>query len=300
MLLLHCSLPQVMRELKGFLPVKFDPESVEGLSEQEVVEMENVKQIQQSCIRRFFGIEGVNVASPAVFRVATARLLQALDHALFEVCGAGFEQFASRQTAVDHLPPSTQEAVAHHRDGPVRSLTMAADQMSCGPSGITFLQQEGWALFCDLLPDPPHRFWNTEKLGLLQGNAYDAVLLTSIPYCVNDAPWGGCKFLADINEARMQYLALNPDGSCVLFKKLLPLIAQDMKRPSEASSPAFCAEMWSTLSHEHRLRSLGPKPALCRWYSWVDSHAYLVRAPPSAAGFIPLLGVGLRDRQQEH
>ena len=52
------------------------------------------------------------------------------------------------------------------------------------------------------------------------------------------------------------------------------MIAKDQGRDGEEHSASFVGEMMNMLRDERRLRSLGPKPALCRWYSWLDSHAY--------------------------
>ena len=108
-----------LRDLKGFLLVRLDPEELEGLDAEEAAELDNAKEISQSCIRRFFGIDGVNVARPAIYRAATAHLLQALDHALFQVCGAGFEMFLSADTKIDFSSRCHSGETCRHQDRPI-------------------------------------------------------------------------------------------------------------------------------------------------------------------------------------
>eukprot|EP00969_Alexandrium_andersonii_P283180 12519261-Alexandrium_andersonii.AAC.1 len=146
--------------------------------------------------------------------------------------------------------------------------------MSCGPTGISFLQRARPELLVDLLFDPPHRFWNSEKLGLLAGDGWDAILLTSIPICINDGPWGGSGFLQQLVGAKDEYMAISSMDSCPLFASFLPRVAHDVGREAELGTPAFAQEVWELLRDGSQLRSKGPKPALSRWYSWADAFQY--------------------------
>ena len=130
------------------------------------------------------------MTSQKVFRTATFRWLQALDHALRLVTGFGWEQFASGDTDLSFLSEGLQDSLATLLGGSPRTRLVVADQHSCGPSGISFLQAVGNQLMVDLTFDPPHRMWNFDKLGLLYGDGWEAVLLTTIPYTINDGPWG--------------------------------------------------------------------------------------------------------------
>ena len=70
---------KVMREVKGFLPTSLDPENLEGLEPEENAKLQTEREMQQSCTRRFLGLEpGQCCAKPKVYRVATGRLLQPL------------------------------------------------------------------------------------------------------------------------------------------------------------------------------------------------------------------------------
>ena len=103
------------------------------------------------------------------------------------------EQLSSRKTEVRYLSEEVQATIRGYVTGLPRAIYIAADQASCGIFAMSFLQGHE-NLDCDLLADPPHRFWNSEKLGLLAGHAWEAVLLTSIPYSVNDGPWASAGF----------------------------------------------------------------------------------------------------------
>eukprot|EP00974_Lingulodinium_polyedra_P035240 3384011-Lingulodinium_polyedra.AAC.1 len=65
---------------------------------------------------------------------------------------------------------------------PPRACIIAADQQSTGTTGVAFTHSKDLELATQLFMDPPHRFWNNEKLGLLQGNGWAVIVLTTIPY----------------------------------------------------------------------------------------------------------------------
>ena len=208
-----------MREVRGFLPVRMDPEALEGLDDTEKAELQAAKDQQQSCIRRFLSIEpGMACSSSKVYRTATFRFLQALDSAVHAVTGFGLEQFATADTDLIVIMQPLREQIDTFVAGSPRACLTVADQFSCGPSGFSFLQSEGQRLLVDLLFDPPHRFWNFEKLGLLHGDGWEAILLTTIPYVVNDGPWQGAGGLQQLLMAKDEYVAMH---SVFCFSRLL-------------------------------------------------------------------------------
>ena len=172
---------------------------------------------------------------------------------------------------MSYLQPEVQAIVQDFVTGPPRGLFISADQASCGISAMAFLHSSQY-LYCGLLADPPHRFWNSEKLALLASHAWEAVLRTTIPYSVHDGPWLSAGFHTQVQEAKADFLAPTNRESCLLFQEMLPLIAQDKGRPQDCHKEDFQVAMWRELQEASQLRSKGPKPALCRWYSWVDSH----------------------------
>ena len=266
---------KVMREVKGFLPTSLDPENLEDLKPEEQAELQTAREMQQSCTRRFLCLEpGECCAKPKVYKVATFRLLQAIDNALYVLTGHGLEQFASLGTKVSFLTPEMQAQVADWVSGLVKSLSQVADQHSCGLTGCSFLVHAGWELLTELAFDPPHRFWNSEKLGLLEGDGWDAVLMTTIPYTINDGPWQGAGFFRQLKDAKDEYMALVGRTACPLLCHYLPSIAKDLHRESELDTAAFLDHVWGLLEDGTALRSKGPKPSLCRWYSWVDAHEH--------------------------
>ena len=264
-----------MPEVKGLLPITVDEESLEGLSEEERAELVHLKETAQACIRRFLGFEeGSAVSLPKTYRAATFRWLQAVDHALWCVTQMGLEQFAGQGAKVTMMAPAQQESIAKLLAGSPRSCAIAADQMSVGPTGVTYLQSKDLDTFVDLLMDPPHRFWNSEKLGLLQGDAWEPVLLTTIPYNINEGPWHSAAFWAQLCAAKDAYLSSTNLAEDPLFLNFLPLIARDLGREHEVVSAALVADVASILRDSSQLSNKGPRLALCRWYSWVDSHEY--------------------------
>ena len=78
------------------------------MSEDEQVVLAAAVGQQQSAIRRFLGMEGgaVQAVRGKQYRVATSRLLQALDHVVYMLTGMGFEGFATADTKIDFLDPS--------------------------------------------------------------------------------------------------------------------------------------------------------------------------------------------------
>ena len=262
--------------MKGFVPTQCDPEDSAWLSEEDLAAVGQAKQRLQSCLRRYLG----HPDAPApvyqkVYRIATARFLQAVDHALKVVSGHGLERWATEGTSLEAARPGSQrEALASWRAQPLRTLTVAADQQSCGPSGVTFLQAHPRQLAVDLVFDPPHRFWNSEKLGLVMSGGWEAVLLTTVLYSISDGPWHTGGWFSQLNGARQDYLALTDRATCPLFSKMLPHVARDKGRESEMGTEAFSKEMWAELSTDNKLLFKGPRPALCRWYSWFDCHRF--------------------------
>lgn len=262
-----------MTDHKGFLPPDLEPE-LEGLDEEDALAFAAAQQRQRSCIRRFLGVEQGAPSAPKRYRVATFRMVQALDHALWLLTEAGLEQFVSGRTKLNFLQPEMRQKVEAFLVGPPRGVFLAADQCSVGLSLAAFLTSGDRALNLELLFDPPHRFWNTEKLGLLASHSWESVLLTSIPYAVNDGPWLSSGFHEQVQAAKREYLASTDQDSCPLLAHYIHRIAVDMKKEGKAHTGAFREFVWAQLREASELRHKGPKPALCRWYAWCDSHSH--------------------------
>ena len=77
-----------------------------------------------------------------------------------------------------------------------------------------------------------------------------------------------------LDGSRQEYLRTSSATTCPLLQHYLPLVARDMNRESLLRSEAFAQEAWNELRDNNALRSKGPKPALCRWYSWVDAYEH--------------------------
>lgn len=78
-----------------------------------------------------------------------------------------------------------------------------------------------------------------------------------------------------MQQAKREYLALTPSHKdCELFAHLLPRIAEDRGQEDEQHREAFQEQLWNELKEASEMKTKGPKPALCRWYSWVDSHKH--------------------------
>ena len=63
---------------------------------------------------------------------------------------------------------------------------MVADQGSTAVAAQFFLANH-FGLCAELLSDPPHRFWDIEKLGMLQGEAWEAIVLAQVICNTNDS-----------------------------------------------------------------------------------------------------------------
>ena len=228
------------RDSKGLLPVQLDPESHGGLTPEEEAELEQARARLRSCIRRYLGDEDGAPQLKKQFRAATGKYLQAIGHAVTLVTGCGLERFSSKNTDPAELcRPEQRAGVEEWSKQPPRALTLAADQQSCGPSGASFLQAGQLSLLMDLVMDPPHRFWNSEKVGLMGCGAWETILLTQVPYSVSDGPWQSGGLFAELNSAREEYLRLNHWSTCPLYQSLLPHFAREAGRPrSWAAKPS--------------------------------------------------------------
>ena len=91
------------------------------------------------------------------------------------VTGYGREQFASTGAKIDFMDPGQQELVEHVASEGLRSCWITADQFSCGPCGISFLQSEGFKLWADLLLDSLRSFCKFEKIGVMADQAWSRV-----------------------------------------------------------------------------------------------------------------------------
>ena len=111
------------------MPPRFDPADLSGLDEGEAAELEQARGRLRSCVRAYAGV-GDPVPVKKVFRVATARFLQAVDHVLKEMTGHGMERFISAGTKIECVKEGHRADLARWMAEPGRSLTVAADQQS--------------------------------------------------------------------------------------------------------------------------------------------------------------------------
>ena len=84
--------PSVLRDFRGFLPEAVS--SLSDLTDETTLEdwaaLTESKEQAMSCIRRYLNLEeGKQVSKPKTYRLATKRLLVALDHALAISIGKG-------------------------------------------------------------------------------------------------------------------------------------------------------------------------------------------------------------------
>ena len=89
------------------------------------------------------------------------------------------------------------------------------------------------------------RFWNSEKLGLLYGHAWEAVMLTAIPYNINDGPWHGAGFLGQLSRCKNEYTSCTKPGDSKLLAALLPKIAKDQGREADLGKDTYIHEVWN-------------------------------------------------------
>ena len=164
----------------GFVPTQLDPADLAGLDADDAAAVEQASQRLQSCLRRYLGHPDEPAPVHAkVYRVATARFLQAVGHALKVVSGHGLERWATAGTSVDLAHPgSKRDALASWQAQPMRSLTIAADQQAYGPSGVTSLQSHPRSLVVDLVFDPTTSLLELREYGFgdvmrLGGSAAD-------------------------------------------------------------------------------------------------------------------------------
>ena len=249
--------------MKRFVPTQLDPEDLAG-SDDDAAAVEQASHRFQSCLRRYLGYPDASApVHQKVYRVATHRLLQAMDYALKVVSGHGLERWAAERTSLSLAPAGgKRDALAPWQAQPMRSLAIAADQQVCGPSGVTFLQSRLRTVAVDLIFDPPHRFSNSKKLGLVTPGGWEALLLTSVLYSISDGPWHTGGWFSQLNGAREDYLALTDRSTFPLFTARLPLVSRDQGREADLGSEAFSEDMLAQLSTENKLFFKGPRPSL--------------------------------------
>ena len=200
---------QVLPDFPGFHPLSLADH--EDLGDQTTLEqwaeLLQAKEMQQSCIRRFLDLEeGGRVAQPKRHRKATFWLLKALNHALKLATGRGLEGWVQRPNIMRLLQEPAQALVLSHFANAPRALSIVADQAGTGVAAAAFLQHH-LGLSVALLMDPPHRFWNSEKLGLVQGDGWETIALTSLVFNINYGPWQTGGWLAQLSGAHSEYFS---------------------------------------------------------------------------------------------
>ena len=103
---------------------------------------------------------------------------------------------------------------------------MVADQAGTDVAGHAFLSNY-LGLRVNLLMDPPHRVWNCEKLGLVQGDGWDVVSLLTLPFNINYGPWTTVVWLAQLAGAHHEYVSQFSGSTCPLFQAHLADIARE-------------------------------------------------------------------------
>ena len=182
---------QVLPDFGGFIPPMVA--SVEDMGEDVKLEgwaeITEAKENQNSCIKRYLLLEeGEVVSAPKIHRRSTWKLLKALDHALKIMTGFGLEKWMQKPEGLELLSePASVIAFAHMSTIP-RGLSIVADQAGNGLSAFFFLTFF-FGLSTMLMADPPHRFWNSEKLGLVQGGGWEVVALMTLVFNINLGPW---------------------------------------------------------------------------------------------------------------
>eukprot|EP00974_Lingulodinium_polyedra_P095676 9274147-Lingulodinium_polyedra.AAC.1 len=163
------------------------------------------KEERLSCIRRFVALEeGKGLGQKKVQRRSTFWLLKALDHALTLVTGRGMEAYVQSKCILDIVPEPARVVVGSCFSEVPRAMTWMADQAGQGLSAWAFLANHlGLSSF--LLPDPPHRFWNSEKLGLLQGDGWEVISLLTLVFNIAHGPWKTQKWLSELSAAHQEY-----------------------------------------------------------------------------------------------
>ena len=79
--------------------------------------------------------------------------------------------------------------------------------------------------------DPPHRFWNSEKLGLVAGDGWEVVAALTVVFNINHGPWRTGKWLSELSQAQSEYFAGHDKWeTCPLLKAFLSLIARNKGR----------------------------------------------------------------------
>eukprot|EP00974_Lingulodinium_polyedra_P050486 4855569-Lingulodinium_polyedra.AAC.1 len=187
----HLKAWEVLADFEGFCPAavaSLDDESPE-MSLEDWAALTQAKECQRSCIRRFLSLEeGEVVANPKQHRAATHKILKGLDHGLLISTGRGLEGWVQAEAGLALLPEPAQEVARQHLSTVPRSLTLVADQAGSGIAAANFLTYH-LGLSSILMMDPPHRFWNSEKLGLIQGDGWEVVSLLTVVFNINHGPW---------------------------------------------------------------------------------------------------------------
>ena len=257
---------KVLPKFSGFKPVQLvgKDELGDDVNLDDWAELIGAQATFQTCVRRFLGDDTSGQPhQPAKYRRATHWLLRALDHGLLQSTGKGLEWFVGSSAVLELLPEaSARELVQRHLGEPTRGLALVAYQASTGLSGSSF------CIFvlhlCMLLmADPPHRFWNSEKLGLLQGSGWEVVSLLTIVFNIGFGPWNTSSWQQSLQECIDEYVSMNSHLTCPLLAFLLPLIARDMGDPLLLLDPGFAEYTWSRLSGPSRVHLKGPHVASC-------------------------------------
>ena len=116
-----------------------------------------------------------------------------------------------------------------------------------------------------------HREWNDVQLAVKATGLWHVVLLSSLAFNLPYGPWDGSKWSHLMLEAARD-LCAHEDVAGPLFSAFYELICQD--RGETPSTLAHKQQALRELSDHRAFLAKGPRTALRRWFSWMQSASW--------------------------
>lgn len=269
---------QVAPDYKGALWVSGDSEFMTDKVGQAIA---IAKDRFNSMLRRFSSDDGgcePTATNRKFNRRASFWFMQALQHVLTILTGAGLEQFATSASprCRAHATGAAKKKslvqlwdILEQQGAGAKTLIVAADQCSVGMTALTYMDRV-LNLRVEAMWDPFHRYWNNEKLGISHAKWWDVVLLFACPFNINFGPFSGAGWLNQLQGCLREYASSIGNSDDPLFRRFLPAIAKDRKEEHLLGDERWVAERWASIEAGDAFATKGPKMAFCRWASFYD------------------------------
>ena len=197
-------------------------------------------------------------------RAGAYQHLRALDKIMMQGTGSGLSQFSV--TAADKIINPLRAV-----QGLPQTLVLHLDE---GSTAFAICWYMAYSLKLRFAPirDIFHREWNDIRLALGDTNLWWCILLTTMVFNIPYGPWEGGHWWGKMVGAMAAYVA-RAGYTSPLFSALYELICKD-QNITPSGTTQHRQMIFDSLMTGEAFTQKGPRVALKRWFSWIDSFKF--------------------------